>query len=333
MPKQQGNKKRRGWVLLAAGILAAFLLYFSLRDISWSEVWGTIRGAKGAYLGLGLVLTLFNLGMRGLRWGVLLSAEKKIPALTMFWAAAVGYLGNLVLPARAGEVLRSAALSRKTKLSLAYIFATALTERVLDVLILVLIAVISAPSLEMLPDWMRQAMPVMAVLGVAAVGVLIAAPRFEPLLIRLIQKTPVPVHWKDGILRFLNRFLMGGKAFLHPARAGGFLAFSAIIWLVDGFIAIVVSRGLGLNFTIAEVMLFLVGLGLSSAIPSTPGYVGVYQFVAVTLLPLFGATKSQALTFMLILQATSVVIVVASGLAGAWQLGIRKLNDTGEEGD
>jgi glycosyltransferase 2 family protein len=324
------NKKR--WIIVFAILLAIVLLYFSLKGISWNEVWASIIHADGKLLLVGLGLTLFNLGMRGLRWGVLLSAEMKISPVTMFWATVVGYLGNMTLPARAGEVLRSAALSRKTGLSLGYIFATALTERVLDVLILVMIALISAPTISNLPEWMGQTMPIMAVLGGAAVLFLVAAPRFERLFGKIVQIMPIPPKWKESLILFINRFLMGGKAFLHPLRAGGFLGLSAVIWLIDGIIGMLVGNALGLTLSLAQVMLFLVGLGLSSAIPSTPGYVGVYQFVAVTLLPLFGISKSQALSFVLILQAISVVVVVISGLIGAWRLGIRKLQINVDEG-
>ncbi len=334
MPEQDRKQgKGRKWLLGFAILLAAVLLYFALKDISWGEVWQTIRSAQPALLLVGIGLTIFNLLMRGLRWGVLLSAEKRIPPATMFWATAVGYLGNLALPARAGEVIRSAALSRKTGLSIGYIFATALTERVLDVLILVIIALISAPAIGTLPGWMSQALPLMSILGAAAVLFLVLAPKFENLLGKVIHRLPLPEKWKSGLAGFLNRFLTGGKAFQHPLRAGGFLGFSVVIWLVDGITAVIVGRALSLHFTLAQVMLFLVGLGLSSAVPSTPGYVGVYQFVAVSILPLFGVTRSQALSFVLVLQAVSVVVVVISGVVGLWRLGIRKLSVQQDGGD
>ncbi len=277
------KKQRQRWLIGLGAILAIVLLYFSLKDISWSEVWNTIRGANWGLFIIGIGLTMINLVIRGVRWGVLISGEMKIPPLTMLWAASVGYLGNLTLPARAGEVIRSAALSRRTGLSLGYIFATALTERVLDVLILVIIAIFSAPSLTNLPDWMKQSLPIMGILGGMAVVILVAAPRFEHFFIGIIQRMPVPKKWKQVLENFTCRFLLGGKAFLHPARAGGFLSFSAIIWLLDGLIAIIVGRSLDLTFTLAQVMLFLVGLGLSSAIPSTPGYLGCFKKPSVVL--------------------------------------------------
>lgn len=331
--EKPANKSKNRWILIIAVVLAVVLLFFSLRDISWNEVWRTIIGTNIGLLVAGLGITLVNLFFRGIRWGVLLSAEQKISPLSMFWAASVGYLGNMTLPARAGEVIRSAALSRKTGLSLGYIFATALTERILDVLILVFIAVLSIKSLPNLPDWMGNAMVIMSILAGFALIFLVVAPRFERMLNRIIQKLPFPIKWKDLACKFINRFLTGGKAFVHPVRAGGFLGFSAVIWLLDGVIGILIGKALGLDFSLAQVMLFLVGLGLSSAVPSTPGYVGVYQFVAVTLLPLFGVTKSQALSYMLILQATSVIIVVIFGLLGTWQLGIRRLNNKAIKGE
>ena len=50
---------------------------FFVKGISWDEVWQTIVQADGGLLLAGVALTTFNLGMRGLRWGVLLSAERK----------------------------------------------------------------------------------------------------------------------------------------------------------------------------------------------------------------------------------------------------------------
>jgi uncharacterized membrane protein YbhN (UPF0104 family) len=61
-------------------------------------------------------------------------------------------------------------------------------------------------------------------------------------------------------------------------------------------------------------MLLLTGLGLSSALPSTPGYVGIYQFVAVTVLAPLGIAKSSALAFILVLQAFGYAMTLLVGL-------------------
>ncbi len=66
-------------------------------------------------------------------------SEARVPVLSVFWANMVGYLGNAYLPARAGELMRSALLGQKMGLGTSFVLATALSERILDAVTLVLI--------------------------------------------------------------------------------------------------------------------------------------------------------------------------------------------------
>jgi hypothetical protein len=65
--------------------------------------------------------------------------------------------------------------------------------------------------------------------------------------------------------------------------------------------------------------LLICGLGLGSALPSTPGYVGIFQFVAVSVLTPFGISKDGALAEVLILQAISYGVVLIFGLPGLYK--------------
>ena len=67
-------------------------------------------------------------------------------------------------------------------------------------------------------------------------------------------------------------------------------------------------------------LLLLTGLGLGSALPSTPGYVGVYQFVAVTVLTPFGISRDAALAYILVVQVLGYVVVTLFGLPGLYLL-------------
>ncbi len=87
--------------------------------------------------------------------------------------------------------------------------------------------------------------------------------------------------------------------------------------------AIIVARALNLPpLNLMQALLLLMALGLSSAVPSTPGYIGVYQFVAVTLLPLFSFSQSQALTYVIVMQGLGYVVVILWGLLGLWRLNV-----------
>jgi uncharacterized protein (TIRG00374 family) len=267
---------------------------------------------------------MVSLFMRGVRWGVLLNGERKVSVWTMLWAVAIGYLGNLFLPARAGEVVRSVVLGRKTGVSISYVFATAITERVIDAVILVVAGAALLPTLTNLPDWLPQALRIMALLGALAILFLILAPYFESLIHKIINILPLPVAWKTKISDFTSQFLLGARAFVHPKQAIGFLLYSVVIWSLDTLSAVNTAHALHLSISIPQAFLFLVALGLASAIPSTPGYVGVYQFVAVTMLPLVGFSRSQALVYVLVVQIIGIIVNVILGIIGVWQLGIKR---------
>lgn len=300
--------------------IAALLLYLAIKGTNWNEIVATFQRIQPAYLILTCLLASLSVFSRAVRWGVLLSAEKKVHPLTMFWATSIGYLGNDFLPARAGEVIRSVMLGEKAGISKSYVFATAMTDRIFDVFILVMIALVEIPFMPNLPAWLPQAMRVMAFLGVAALAVMLIAPRFENLIHQIIMKLPLPEKIKTPLMGIIQQFLMGARCFLHPGRAIGYLLLSVIVWSIDGINSVVLARAMGLPLTFGQALLLMVGLGLGSAVPSTPGYVGIYQFVATTLMPLFGLTRSQSLTYILTSQANSVVVILVWSLIGFWQM-------------
>jgi len=75
-----------------------------------------------------------------------------------------------------------------------------------------------------------------------------------------------------------------------------------------------------LTLTFPVAVLLLTGLALGSSLPSTPGYVGIYQFVAVTVLPPFGIAKDEALAFIVVSQAVGYLVVLAFGGFGFYRL-------------
>jgi uncharacterized membrane protein YbhN (UPF0104 family) len=83
---------------------------------------------------------------------------------------------------------------------------------------------------------------------------------------------------------------------------------------------VMIGRMLELTIGLPQAFIFLVALGLASALPSTPGYVGIYQIVAVSLLPIFGINSSQAMTYILAFQANGVITIGLWGLVGLWRI-------------
>src|SRR5262249_18015042 len=156
------------------------LLYYSLRGIDWRAVARTAGNANLARLSLALAISTSTLCLRSLRWRVLLNAHgAAVRVRTAFWATAAGYFGNNFLPARAGEVVRTAMTSSRSGLETAYVFATALSERVVDAMALVLISALVGLTLPSPPGWLAVAARPFAIVALVGALVMIVLPRLE----------------------------------------------------------------------------------------------------------------------------------------------------------
>lgn len=310
------------WYILFTVVLAGVLLFLAFRGIDWGEMLATIRQADPAFLLLGFLIVTFSYIFRSLRWRVLLSAETQIAPLPVFWTTIIGYLGNSFLPARAGELIRSALIARKANISMSYVLATALTERITDALMLVIISLIALATLPGVPGWLVTAAPVMAVLSILSFSALFIAPRLEHLLTKLLRLLPLPNTLANKLVSILEQFLLGMRALHSPARAFGFIGLTVVILFTDAMFSITVAQSINTLLALPQALLLLAALGLSSAAPSTPGYLGIYQFVAVTVLPPFGFSQNQALAFIILYQAVNYLVYIIYGLLGLWRLNI-----------
>jgi glycosyltransferase 2 family protein len=300
--------------LIAFG-LAAVLLYYSLRGIDWPGVWKLFQQAKPVYLAVACAVSTLSLFLRAFRWRILLRAEGPVSVADAFWATCAGYFGNNFLPARAGELIRSYMIHSSCGLSNAYVLTTALSERVADAITLVAISAIALLTLPEQPGWLAHAWIPFAILG--AVGILgfALAPRFAFVGDWLIDRlTPRAI--REKLHAILDHIILGIRAFHDGGRLAGFALMTIVIWSNDAIFIVLAARAIDLNIAVTVAYLLLAGLGLASALPSTPGYVGIYQFVAVSVLVPFGMSRTDAVGYILLAQALQYLVVGSWGAVG-----------------
>ena len=317
---QRSNKPRPSLILWLSLPLAAVLLYLTLRGLDWAAFWVALKHGRYVYLLLTIPLASLSYLVRALRWSVLVRSEAKVPVLSVYWANMVGYMGNAYLPARAGELMRSALLGQKRGLGTSFVLATALSERILDAVTLVLIGSASLLSQGQLPPAVANAVRLMGVAAFLGLTAIITAPFQERLILQAFSRLPLPSAVLRGLARQISRFLEGMRSLQNARRMLAFILLSAVIWLVDAMVGSLASRIVSQSLGLGQALILLAAMGLSSAIPSTPGYVGVYQFVAVTVLVPFGFPRSDALAYSLILQGMNYAVVTFWGLLGLWRI-------------
>ncbi len=120
-------------------------------------------------------------------------------------------MGNAYLPARAGELLRSVALGRKSGLGTSFVFATALAERVLDAVALVLIGSASLLFLGIGSPLLISAVRLTAIGSVLFLGVIFVVTFRETRFLRFFHRLPLPVGLSNKIAVQISRFLDGTR--------------------------------------------------------------------------------------------------------------------------
>ena len=299
---------------LAASLLAGVLLYYSLRGIQWAQVWQILIRANLLYVGMACALLTIALFLRAVRWRVLLRAAAPVDVRSAFWATAAGYFGNNFLPARAGELVRTMMVSTRWGISKTFVLTTALSERICDAIVLIVITSVVLMILPQRPGWIEHAKIPFAIAGFGGVMCIALLPPLEKLWHAILAKLPVPQGLREKVRGVLEHILLGIRTFHDARRLAAFIAFTGVIWCCDATGTVLGMRSLGLSISFPVAFLLITGLGLGSALPSTPGYVGIYQFVAVSVLTPFGFSKVNAIAYILLAQAVQYTILTFWGL-------------------
>jgi uncharacterized protein (TIRG00374 family) len=121
--------------------LTVFFVALFLHNSDLRMVWRIMMAANPLWIGAGVALNFFALIFRSVRWQTLIGGERRPAFYPTFFATTAGYMLSTVLPIRAGDIARPALLARRTRVRFAEALGTVLTERVLDLIAILVIFV------------------------------------------------------------------------------------------------------------------------------------------------------------------------------------------------
>ncbi|HRQ32215.1 MAG TPA: lysylphosphatidylglycerol synthase transmembrane domain-containing protein [Anaerolineales bacterium] len=124
------------WHLWLGVLISALFLWLALRGLHLGDFWGAVQKANYIWLIPGVGVYFIGVWIRAWRWHYLLGPIKQIPTKTMFPITTIGYMGNNIYPARAGEVLRAVILKRREGVPVSASLATIIVERIFDGLVM-----------------------------------------------------------------------------------------------------------------------------------------------------------------------------------------------------
>ena len=297
-------------------VFSIILLALATMQVDLSKTLSSLLSANLLLLSLGLALLMGTRAVFALRWKVLLSGSIQLGTRHTLPYIMIGYFANDALPMRLGDAARAALLGRRHGVSIGLVFGTVAVERVLD--LLTVLAIILTLSFAMdIPRPIKAGFITSAGGAFAALTVLFVLAANEHRLQALASKILkiLPVTTAGRLVRLVTRFAEGVRALRGGRQLGQALVLSALIWGIAGLATIIWVNAFHLPLPWYGGLFVLAVVNLGAAIPSSPGAIGVYHYLAILALSVWVADKSEALAYAVGTHGVTMAMDIVLGTA------------------
>ena len=300
------------WYFWASILVSILFLYLALRGLQLDLVLSAIKSANLLWLIPVVFIYFTSVWFRSLRWNYLLRPIKNIPTNEIFSVVSIGYMGNNIYPARAGELLRAVVLKHRYSIPISSTLATIIVERIIDGVVMLGFIFFNLTELNKLTasSGFVGSIRSLALWGsIAFIGALLffllAAkfPEKTQAAIKWIVEKIIPKKWHEKILDIAYRFFTGIAALSSFKNLAMVLGTSVIIWLLETSVYWVVMQAFPIEVSFFGLMLMNGILNLSTTLPSAPGYIGTFDAPGIALMSAYGIEKTFAAGYTLVLHA------------------------------
>ena len=309
--------------------LVAMVMLFS--RISWSSLAAALARISPAMVLYAVILTLVSYVLRALRWRYLLPQGSAIPFSVLMRATILGYMGNTLLPARLGELVRVWSLARSENRPISSVLASLVTDRLWDglsvvcILIGLLVRVTLPPAYQHLQPLLIRAGVIMSCGYIGLITVLWWVRRSPEVAAAWVFRLVRPIS-EEGAAA-LSRMMVQFSQSIRFSRGdeGGILPIiltSFFIWLTATVPIHLVILGSGYQLPFSASVLILVLLVFAVMVPAAPGAIGTFHIACAVGLSVYGIEPSAAVSLSLVLHACGCIPVTIIGLFLLWHQGI-----------
>jgi glycosyltransferase 2 family protein len=298
--------------------LSAFFFWLAFRNADVGEVWSVLTDADIGFVALAVAAMAGVYAGQAVRWRAI--ARTPSVSTTKFEEMVVsGVAVNNVLPGRLGDLLRARWLQIAARIPAGRALATVFVDRSFDVLALVVFLAFSLPFVAG-AEWLRR----IAIGGLAlliALGLVLLAARLYTRHRSRDRRS------QRGLVRRIARDTIEGLADpIGRSRAFVLAGISLGVWAIWALAAWFVAGAVGIELSPLEAVFVTAVINLGVAIPSSPGFIGTYQWLGVSALALFDIGTDEALAFAILMHA---VWYVPTMLVGGALLVRRALRTVG----
>jgi glycosyltransferase 2 family protein len=253
-----------------------------------------IAALIGAILLYGLATVV-----RSERWQRLLEDERAVPERVDTYAlTCVGYMGNNVLPARAGDAIRMVLMAPRAHTSKRTVLGTLLAERILDVIVLVVLFVVVGYGL--LGEVGGDKVEIIVFVAAGLLATLVIAYRV--------------VRRNEKLVTFIAPIASATLGLRRAHHGLLLLGMTLVIWGIEAGVWMSAGAAVGFGMDPIEGLYIVALASVFSLIPSGPAYAGTQDAAAILGIKALGGTGAQAVAYIVMLRFIIVVPITIVGL-------------------
>jgi len=312
-------------------IISAITFILSVRNVTFLDIWSALAKADSRYVWLALASVAANTLAKTIRWKVILGdSGQKVSLWVIFQALLVGQTLNSIYPVRIGDLSRIYIVGDRGAGRM-FTLGTIILEKILDTLFYAFLVLMMVLSIQ-LPAWVS---------GWAnkSVFVLMGASLGATILLLVIAYHPASILKSfDALIGFVGKCFPGlnlskplnwvhsGVSSLEILKSGKGLIYLTI-WLIVSWGTGLLNNqfallALGIHLPLTASLLVLIVLQAGISIPSVPGRLGVFEYICVLTLAVFGISQTVAFTYGVLLHSILFIPPTLLGLFFIIQLGL-----------
>jgi hypothetical protein len=299
-------------------IIGVCFLYFVFKGTDWNDLLEKFKQTNYWWIAAGMLVSIFSHFIRGYRATMLYEAlDYKVPVKNSFYAVMIGYMMNYIIP-RAGEVSRCAALTKTDDIPIDKSLGTVVTERIFDMVILLLIiAIVFLMQFDMLSDFLQKTFSSsqttnssapnfkLIFIGIIAVG----------LVLFLIRKKLIANPLFTKVMKLVKGFSEGLLSIRQVKNPILFVVLSITIWvcyiIMMYFCLFSMEATKNLGFMDC-VTVFAIG-SIGMIIPAPGAGAGTYHFAVMQSLLLFGVAQTDGIAYATIVHGVQMILLLLIG--------------------
>ncbi len=300
---------------LALGILLFWLVY---RGQDIERIKSILKNdVNYLWIWISLFLGLLSHISRTLRWNLMIEPLGTKPrTLNTFLAVMVGYLMNLALP-RMGEISRCGVLARYEKISFTKLIGTVVTERIIDVIMLLILTfIVIVTQFGKIIQFLNNNPEISAKINsIAFSPVAISVIVIIIIVLYLLRKRIKKSAAFSKVNSILSKFGEGLRTIKNMKNKWAFIGHSVFIWIMYYLMLYVVF--FSFDFTsglpaIAGLTTFV--LASFGMVAPVQGGIGTWHFMAVQALVVYGIDKSDGLIFAFLAHTSMTFMMIVIGI-------------------